>query len=140
MLANMTPQRTRAHASGKLPSTRCVALDGDSSCESEGVNMTRLMSLPRPAIKACFANYDCVKEISSDVPLCRANGEHCLVKRRNVRRAKAQVPSPKCVSFCDNEKERQYSKQFGACVPRFSLEDWVTSFRFPFTFDKLELF
>merc|ERR1712135_23917 len=34
LCARVTPQRTRACASAKHPSTRCVALDGDSSRES----------------------------------------------------------------------------------------------------------
>ena len=55
LLARIIPQRTRACASAKLPSTRCVALDGDSFCGSEGVNTTRLMSPTRPVHQSLLA-------------------------------------------------------------------------------------
>lgn len=144
LCARVIPQRTRACASAKHPSTRCVALDGDSSRESRrSEHDSSCVSTETCPSEPALQSDDCVEEISSDVPSCRADGEALsrepltlplsrhvesqasISKGRKVRKARAQVPSPKRVSFCDRVEVREYSRQLGACaVP--SDGSWVT--------------
>ena len=85
-------------------------------------------------------NDDCVEEISSDVPSCRANGEAlsrkpstlplprrgesqaCFSKVGKVRKARAQVASPKRVSFCDKVKVREYPGSWVRVCHGFRME------------------